>query len=170
LRLANSAISRGDFEKAIPFIAKAMSLDPGNPEAKKLLNLVDKKNFVSANYTRGVEAYSKDDYGLAVQYLQMVYETDPQYRDVASLYHDAQSHYQPLESMSKEMTDLYAKGVDYYMNGDYANAIDVWQKVLEKNPKNYLVQRNIEDAKSRVKDKVPPGTISPANPETKNKP
>jgi tetratricopeptide (TPR) repeat protein len=162
---AKAAIARRDFDRALPLIAKIFSLDPGNPEAKDLLKQVDKNLLISTNYLRGVESYTKEDYGSAVQYLQMVYELDPHYRDINFLYHDAQSHYLPLESMSKDLTDLYAKGVSFYMNGQYQKAIDTWEKVLEKNPKNFLVQRNLEEARNRLKDKGAPAPEKKDNKE-----
>ncbi len=48
LKMAQSAMSRGDYEKAMPLIAKVLSLDPGNPQAKALLKQVDRKTLVSA--------------------------------------------------------------------------------------------------------------------------
>ncbi|HTC21638.1 MAG TPA: tetratricopeptide repeat protein, partial [bacterium] len=128
------------------------------------------RTLLSTNYTRGVETYSREDYALAVQYLEMVYEVDPHYRDVNFLYHDAQSHYLPLESMPKELTELYAQGVNDYMAGDYQKAIEVWDQVLDKSPKNFLVRRNIEEARSRLKDKTVPDSPSPASQEQKNQP
>ncbi len=125
---------------------------------------------ISTNYTRGVEAYSREDYGLAIQYLEMVYEVDTHYRDVNFLYHDAQSHYLPLESMPKDLTELYAQGVNYYISGDYQKAIESWEKVLDKSPKNFLVRRNIEEARSRLKDKAIPGSSPAGDQEPINKP
>lgn len=143
----------GNLAQALPLLGQVMSLDPGNPEAKSLLKQVDRKMLVSNNYIRGVEAYDREDYATAVECLKTVYETDPEYRQVKYFYNDAQSHYLPLESMSKDLTDLYAKGVDFYMKGQYQQAISVWEKVLDRNPKNYLVQRNLEEARDRLKDK-----------------
>jgi len=170
LKLAQSFMSQGDYDQALPLIAKILSLDPDNPDAEELLKQVDTKTLVSANYTRGVEAYSREDYALAIQYLRMVYEVDPDYRDVKFLFHDAQSHYLPLESMPKEITVLYARGVNYYLVGDYQKAIETWEQVLEKSPKNFLVRRNIEEAKSRLKDKAVPGSSSTEKQEPSNKP
>lgn len=170
LQLARSAMSRGEIERALPYIAKVLSLDPGNASAKELLKQVDRKTLLSTNYTRGVEAYSHENFELAVQYLGMVYGVDPEYRDVARLYHDAQSYYQPLQTMPKELTALYAKGVDYYMNGEYQKAIDTWESLLEKNPKNFLLRRNIEEAKSRLTDQAVPGAASTPNPPAGGKP
>jgi len=170
LDLARSAISKGDFERALPYIAKVLSLDPGNKTAKDLLKQVDQKTLLSSNYTRGVEAYSHEDFELAVQYLGMVYDVDPQYRDVNHLYHDAQSYYQPLQTMSKDLTALYAKGVDYYTNGDYQKAIDTWEGLLEKNPKNFLLRRNIDEAKNHLKGKAVPGASAASTPVPGGKP
>ncbi len=168
LQAAQSAVGQGDFDKALPLIARVMTLDPGNPDAKELLKKVDKNLLVSTNYVRGVEAYSKEDFEMAVQYLQSVFEVEPNYRDVKFLYHDAQSHYMPLQSMSKELTDLYAEGVNYYMGGKYQKAIESWEKVLEKDPKNFLVLRNMEEARERLKDQpLPP---SGENKGTQKKP
>jgi tetratricopeptide (TPR) repeat protein len=146
-------MENGNLAQALPLLGQVMSLDPGNPEAKSLLKQVDRKMLVSNNYIRGVEAYDREDYATAVEFLKTVYETDPEYRQVKYFYNDAQSHYLPLESMSKDLTDLYAKGVDFYMKGQYQQAISVWEKVLDRNPKNYLVQRNLEEARDRLKDK-----------------
>ncbi len=170
LKLAQSSMSQGDYDKALPLIAKILSLDPDYPDAKALLKEVDTKTLVSANYTRGVEAYSREDYALAIQYLGMVYAVDSDYRDVKFLFRDAQSHYLPLESMPKEITMLYARGVNYYLGGDYQKAIETWEQVLEKSPKNFLVRRNIEEAKSRLKDKAIPGSSFPEKQELNNKP
>ena len=153
LKAAKAAVAKGDFDKALPLLARIMIQDPGNPDAKELMKKVDKNMVVATNYVRGVEAYSKEDFEMAVQYLQSVYELDPRYRDVNFLYHDAMSHYMPLQSMSKELTNLYAKGVDDYMGGRYQKAIESWEKVLAKDPKNFLVQRNLEEARARLKDK-----------------
>ncbi|HVZ81222.1 MAG TPA: tetratricopeptide repeat protein [bacterium] len=162
LRAAQNAMERGDMERALPLVARALALDPSNPTAKALLRQVDRKAILSTNYTKGVEAYSREDYKQAIEYLQEVYEIDPHYRDVNFLYRDAQSHYLPLESMSKESTELYAKGVEAYMKGDFRRAVDCWGQVMEKNPKNFLVRRNLEEAKERLKEK--PSAESPANP------
>ena len=170
LRLARLAMSQGDLQKALSSVAKVLSLDPQNRDAKAILRMVDQKTLISSNYANGVDAYTRENYGLAVQYLQMVYEVDAHYRDVDRLYHDAKSRYEPLKTMSKDLTSLYAKGVDYYMAGDYAKAIESWQQVLDKDPGNYLVRRNLEDAKSHLKDTVPPGGPTTVKQETSKKP
>jgi tetratricopeptide (TPR) repeat protein len=147
-----AALAKGDVESALPVISRILSLDPENKEAREFLKQVDRKLLVSTNYVAGVEAYGREDYAGAVEFLGMVFEVDPKYRDVAFLYKDAQSHLQPLQGMPKELTELYAKGVDLYMAGQYAKAVEVWEKVLAQNPKNFLVQRNLEEARAKMRE------------------
>jgi tetratricopeptide (TPR) repeat protein len=150
---SQDAMTNGNLDQAVRAMSQGLSLDPTNPSIKKMLSQVNQELVLTSNYMRGTEAYSREDYKSAVEYLGMVYQIDPKYRNTAFLYHDAQSHYMPLESMSKESTDLYAKGVNAYMDGKYQTAIDEWSKVLEKEPKNYLVQRNIAEAQEQLDEK-----------------
>ncbi len=152
LGVIRQEIKNGNYDRALPLLGKVLALDPGNPDAQTLLKMVDKDMMLSTNYVRGVEAYSQEDYTTAVDNLQAVYQIDPGYRDVKFLYHDAQSHYQPLESMTKELTTLYAKGVEAYLAGKYQEAVTDWEKVLAKSPKNFLIQRNLEEARKRLKE------------------
>lgn len=150
---SRDAMANGNLDRAVRAMSQGLSLDPTNPSIKKMLGEVNRELVLTSNYMRGTEAYSREDYKSAVEYLGLVYQIDPGYRNTAFLYHDAQSHYMPLESMSKESTDLYAKGVNAYMDGKYQTAIDEWSKVLEKEPKNYLVRRNIEEAQEQLDEK-----------------
>ena len=150
---SRDAMAEGNMDRAVRAMSEGLSLDPTNPDIKKMLGQVNRELVLSSNYMRGTEAYSREDYKSAVEYLGLVYQIDPGYRKTAFLYHDAQSHYMPLESMSKDSTDHYAKGVDAYIDGKYETAISEWQKVLEKEPKNYLVRRNIEEAQEQLNEK-----------------
>jgi len=169
LKIAQSDLDRGDYGDAVPLIAKALSLDPDNTAPKALLKQVDKKTLLESNYTMGTEAYIRGDYALAVQHLKIVYEIDSKYRDVDFLLHDAQSYYLPLATLPKDLTVLYAKGVNYYLAGKYKKAIEIWEQVLSQNPKNFLVRRNIEEASDRLRDFVPENSSSVKR-ESKKKP
>jgi len=161
LEAARTAMAQKDWEKSIPLIAGVLGLEPGNAEAQGLLRQIDRQTMLSTNYLRGIEAFSGEDYPMAVQYLGMVYKVDPHYREVSSFYHDAEGHFKPLETLPKEGAAMYARGVDYYMNGDYPKAIKAWEEVLRENPGNFLVRRNIEEARKRLREKPPAGN-SPA--------
>ncbi len=140
------ALDSDDLDRAVRVLAQGLSLDPTNPQIKKMLGQVNRELVLTSNYMRGTEAYSREDYKTAVRYLGVVNDLSPGYRNSTFLYHDAESHYLPLESMNKDATDHYAQGVNAYMAGNYVSAISEWKKVLENEPKNYLVRRNIEEA------------------------
>ncbi|HVM31885.1 MAG TPA: PorV/PorQ family protein [bacterium] len=167
LREGRDALDSDDMDRAIRALAHGLSLDPTNPSIKKMLGQVNREMVLTSNYMRGTEAYSREDYKTAVRYLGVVYDLQPGYRDTTFLYHDAQSHYLPLESMDKSATDHYALGVNAYMAGKYSQAISEWQKVLEQEPKNYLVRRNIEQARQLMDSQTTPQSDN-GNKGTKN--
>jgi tetratricopeptide (TPR) repeat protein len=155
MKLARPAMQKGDYAKGIPLLGKVLALDPGNIEAQALLKHVDRNIVLESSYLSGVEAYRHEDYKEAADYLRDVYDANPDYRDVTNLLRDAESRYQPLESLPKNLSDLYAKGVEYYMKGQYAQAIEAWQKVLAGAPNNHLIQRNLSEARSHLGDPTP---------------
>jgi len=48
------------------------------------------------------------------------------------------------------MEKLYLEGVDLYLQGKYTEAIEAWQKILDEDPYNVKVKRNIDEAKQRI--------------------
>jgi tetratricopeptide (TPR) repeat protein len=148
--------------QAIPGLTRVLSLDPGNAQAKQLMHQADEKVFMAQNYMTGFECYNRGDYRGAVIAFEVVYRRDPQYRDVARLWSDAKSHYEPLAGMSEELSRLYGRGVSEYLKGHYAQAIEIWQKVLAKSPNHFIVQRNIAEAQARLKDaRITPAQVTP---------
>lgn len=153
LERARKALAANDIPRAVPDITWVLGVDPGNTEAKKLMTLVDRKSLLSQNYLQGLEAFEAEDYASAVRFFEMVRAVDPLYRDTARLYGEAKSHLAPLESLPPEVTKLYATGVDHFLKGEYDQAIAAWNRVLEKAPGHYLVQRNISEARERQKNR-----------------
>ena len=164
LRVAREIIQKNDLVRAIPYLTRAMNLDPQNQEVQALLKQADAKTFMSQNYLSGLEAYNQGNYKDAVDFFEVVYRRDPSYRDVARLWSDAKSHYSPLEAMPESLSKLYGKGVAEFLRGDYPKAIEIWRKVLETDPTNFLVQRNIAEAQARMKEAA---LAKPAAPEGK---
>jgi len=150
MKEARPAMQKGDYAKGIPLLGRVLALDPSNTEAKFMLKHIDQSRVVESDYLSGVEAFRHENYKEAADYLKEVYDVSPDYRDTAFLLRDAESRYEPLETLSKDVSDLYSKGVEFYMKGQYAEAIAVWQKVLARSPNNRLVQRNLEEARGRM--------------------
>ena len=45
---------------------------------------------------------------------------------------------------------LYLAGMQHFAKDEYAKAIEQWQKILEIDPTNESVQRNIDEARQRL--------------------
>jgi tetratricopeptide (TPR) repeat protein len=162
LAAVRKLLAENQTAQAIPGLTHILNLDPANAQAKELLRQSDEKLFMAQNYMTGFESYNRGDYRGAVEAFGVVYRRDPQYRDVARLWSDAKGHYEPLANMSEELSRLYGRGVSEYLKGHYAQAIEIWQKVLAKSPNHFIVQRNIAEAQARMKDaQIPPNQVKP---------
>ncbi len=148
-------LAQGQTAQAIPGLTRVLSMDPENARAKALMREADEKVFLSQNYMQGLEAYNRGDYRGAVEAFGVVYRRAPKYRDVARLWSDAKSHYEPLVNMPEELSRLYGKGISEFLKGNYPKAIEIWRKVLEKSPDHFIVQRNIAEAQARLKESRP---------------
>ena len=52
--------------------------------------------------------------------------------------------------MAPDDLKLYYKGIDLYIENNFAEAIKVWEKILVNEPTNSLALRNIEEAQGRI--------------------
>ena len=51
----------------------------------------------------------------------------------------------------EEIRRLFLRGMQHFAKDEYQKAIEQWQKILEIDPTNESVKRNIEEAKERLK-------------------
>jgi len=162
LKDVGDALAHNDMLRAVPAFNKALGMDPLDPAVQAMARKMDEKTLLSQSYLVGLEAYHRDDYKTAMEAFDVVYRRDPRYRDVARLWSDAKGRFAPLEGMTGELSKLYGRGVAEFLKGRYDKAIDIWKQVLDKDPKNFLVQRNIAEAQARMNESnAPAGAASP---------
>lgn len=58
----------------------------------------------------------------------------------------------PLTADEKaQIRRFYLAGMQFFANDEYAKAISEWEKILEIDPTNESVQRNIDEARQRLR-------------------
>ena len=58
----------------------------------------------------------------------------------------------PLSKAEEEaIRGHYLRGMAHFSKDEYAQAITEWEKILEIDPTNESVQRNIDEAKERLR-------------------
>jgi lipopolysaccharide biosynthesis regulator YciM len=58
---------------------------------------------------------------------------------------------QEVTTYSDEILDLYYQGLEFFVNKQYNEAIEIWNDILEIDQYNKLAMRNIKEAERRLR-------------------
>jgi tetratricopeptide (TPR) repeat protein len=128
-----------------------------NAVAQERQKLADQKNqelelayFKSLHYFNGIKAYMNKNYTEAVAEFETVAKFDPQYLELPFyLARSRQLAGGKFMVMKPESLALYYRGIDLYVDNQFAEAVAVWKQILAAEPNNMMVLRNIEEAEGR---------------------
>jgi tetratricopeptide (TPR) repeat protein len=107
--------------------------------------------FKSQHYAEGLELLASEDYNQAIVEFETVARYDPNYLDVRKNINLAKNATKDASAYSKEILELYYKGMDEFVKKDYAKAIAVWKEMLKKDEYNKLALKGIKEAEQRLR-------------------
>jgi tetratricopeptide (TPR) repeat protein len=104
-----------------------------------------------ALYTRAVRAYERGDYVDAKSLVEDLLGKYPADNDALKLAERIEERLSPEKPrVDESIRQLYIEGMSHFNSGNYEKAIASWKKILEMDPDNEMVARNIEKAKARL--------------------
>ena len=102
-------------------------------------------------YADGLQAFSEGRFEDAEQAFREVQGLDPNYLKVEEYLNRSIAERRDVREYSRDIMDLYTRGLDLFMKKQYREAIEVWQQILEIDPYNKLAYRNIAEAEARLR-------------------
>jgi tetratricopeptide (TPR) repeat protein len=156
----------GRYTEAIGEWNNVQLYEPDNTEAaaaiKRLRSRIESvsQDFESAQrrlrivnlYNESLQLYNRGEYQRAVTNLDEVLRLQPDHEDAKRLRALANRKLTPLTADEKaRIRKLYLSGMQFFAKDEYSSAIAEWQKILEIDPTNESVQRNIEEARQRLR-------------------
>jgi tetratricopeptide (TPR) repeat protein len=103
-------------------------------------------------YNEALQLYNRGEFQRAVTNLDEVLRLQPDHEDAKRLRALANRKLTPLTADEKtRIRKMYLAGMQFFAKDEYANAIAEWQKILDIDPTNESVQRNIEEARQRLR-------------------
>ncbi len=121
------------------------SVSKDNEAAQRRLRIV-------TLYDDAITMYNQGDYQQALGNLDEVLRLKPDHEEAKRLRAQAIRKTTPLTDEEKgRIRSLYLAGMQHFAKDEYAKAIEEWQKILEIDPTNESVQRNIEEARQRLR-------------------
>ncbi|MBN2072186.1 MAG: PorV/PorQ family protein [Candidatus Krumholzibacteriota bacterium] len=104
------------------------------------------------HFENALKAFSEGRYEEAADLLRRVIGQQPDHQEAKNLLMRINRKMTPLTSEQKEMIrQYYIEGMKHFTLGDFSASIEAWQKILEIDPDNESVQKNIEEAQQRLK-------------------
>ncbi len=151
---ANRLTNAGDYTGALNEYHISLRYDPQNVNILRNIKRVQDLIRSNESFREGLTHYLRGDFQSAVSDFEQALELNPANMMVKDYIAEAESRL----SGRKETTELqpefekeYLKGIDLYLQGQYKQAIEIWEGILEKDPHNQSVIRNIQAAKDRLK-------------------
>lgn len=126
---------------------------------KKQIDEIKKKAakdeyFKALHYTNALEAYNEGNLQLAEIEFEVVYTIDNNYLNIKYYYDMVKNMIKGKpEIYDKNIIQLYQKGVEKYLAGDYEGAKDEWTKILKIDPYNKLAIDNIKEVNEILRNK-----------------
>jgi tetratricopeptide (TPR) repeat protein len=155
LRNARMAEEAGDLARAIEAYVRVLELDPDNQAVIEAKGQVSQRLDLAKQINEGIELYNRGQWREATKKFRAVLAVDSQ-NPVALEYLERMEPDagQPvtLEELQadREAWQWYLQGLRHMRNQEYQQAIDVWQKVLQKYPNNPNTLENIRQARLRL--------------------
>lgn len=157
LAVAREMLQDNQFQQAMESYRRVVDIEPGNTQA---ISGLEECRTRSQAQLQGLlasadTAFQEQDWSRAANYYQQVLNLDPYQRQ-------AKTGIEKLEVLRRkglqavDLDTLYLNGIEYYTGGQYAEAITVWQQVLQLNPDHDKARRNLEKAQRKqqfIKDR-----------------
>lgn len=102
-------------------------------------------------YETALTAFSEGRYANAKSTLEELLRKDPGQEEALNLMRRTERRMTPLtDEEKKEIKRLYISGMKFFTQGNYAASVDEWRKILDIDPDNESVLKNIEEARRRL--------------------
>jgi tetratricopeptide (TPR) repeat protein len=156
----------GRYTEAIGEWNNVQQYDPGSPEAAEAIQRLrdrietQSQNYESAQrtlrivnlYDQALNLYNQGEYGRSLENLDQLLRLQPDHEEARRLRAMATRKTTPLtEQETQQIRSLYLAGMQHFAKDEYAKAIEQWKKILEIDPTNESVQRNIDEAQQRLR-------------------
>ncbi len=149
---AGHLIRAGDFTGALNEYHVALRYEPQNLEI--LEGIRRSQDLIRSNesFRQGLTFYLNEDFESAISSFQRAIKLNPNNIMVKDYLSEAQSRLGgEVGELKPEFEKDYLAGIDLYLQGRYAAAIEIWERILEADPRNQRVIRNITAARERLK-------------------
>jgi len=142
-----------NYGEALRLLADARLLGPEDDRLQGEIETLAQRIRLQENIQKGLLLYDVGEYQQALQVLEEALQLDPDNNLVKQYYERTRLEtLSDQDEMTPEMEKKFLEGVDTFLKGRYAEAITIWEEILEEHPYNKRVLESIQNARERLKN------------------
>jgi tetratricopeptide (TPR) repeat protein len=155
---------KNDWVNALVYYGKVQALNPGYPGLKNRLDAANNKiksQNVAKHFQKGMDAFKKKEYILAILEWNKVLEikpNDPEAdRWILSANLKINQEESSAKSSSKTSSDIHlhlTRGLEALRQGEYRKAIENWKAALAEEPENAQVKNYLQKTKIKMQEEI----------------
>ncbi len=126
---------QGKWTESLDPLHQALEIDPNNAEAKELVRKIAQQFFDKAN-----EFLAKKEMQNAIDNFQHALDADPTMEEARLALVKTQTDY------NDKVQSHYLKGINFYNESNYADAVKEWEEALQYDPMNNLIKQYLVKA------------------------
>jgi cytochrome c-type biogenesis protein CcmH/NrfG len=131
---------------------EVLQLDPEHSQAKSGVSRITLKIEEAHHINLGFEYFTSGNFDEAASEFKAALALNPENRTAVEYLRRSVGRKSLIEiAGDREVWRLYLKGIEHFTNGEYEEAIEVWEEVLRLDPQNENAVRNIEEARLRLR-------------------
>jgi tetratricopeptide (TPR) repeat protein len=143
---------QGNYSDALRILSEAMVLAPDDPQLQNEVNTLANRIKVQQYVQAALQYYEIADYQEALSLFEEALTLDPSNQTIQQ-YIEKSKRGAGAEDvkLDPEAERLYIVGTEYFLAGEYEEALKVWRGVSERYPFNKKIQDALKNAEDRLR-------------------
>lgn len=152
IRQARQELQNGNYAEAWRLLSEARLLSGDDPVIQREIEPLVKRIELQEKIQKGLGFYEIGEYDQALSIFEEALAIDPEDELVKQYYEKSKIEtVGKTEAMDPETERRYLRGVDYFVKGEYREAISIWEEILKDHPYNKKVLKALKGARERLK-------------------
>jgi len=143
---------QGNYSDALRILSEAMVLSPDDPQLQNEVNTLANRIKVQQYVQEALQYYEIGDYQEALSLFEEALSLDPSNQTIQQ-YIEKSKRGAGAEDikLDPDAERLYIVGTEYFLAGDYEEALKVWRGISERYPFTKKIQDAIKNAEDRLR-------------------
>lgn len=154
IRRADNLAHQGNFVQALNVLNELRGLGLSGAERSAIeskINSLQSQLSFKQSFEQGLQNYARKDWANAAKFFEAALKIKPKDPKALKYYDQAQARARAtLQDMPPEIRGKFARGMRFFKQKRYTEALKIWEEVRQQQPYNKIILDAIDNAKERI--------------------